>query len=213
MSISSPDLLRQSSLELIASEETEGHTPPPFAKWIAALGESLEQPPQQETLSEEEPEEALALPLQTAIPFTPPLPLASAPVATPRISPLEPAAWVAPLFEKMASHLLVVHLPDAIQTSFVLDQPQFKDSPFFGTEIRIKEFSSAPKAFNVEIISGPVAIATLHAHEQRLLSLFAQGEFPFIIHRLETQIREEREPSSSGYDDEGADDQHEDPPS
>ncbi len=211
MSISSPDLLQPPSLEQITSEETEEYTPPPFARWIAALGESLEQPPQ-ESLFEEEIEEALSLPLPGVVPFTLPLPIASAPVTLQGIS-AKPVAWITPLFEKIASHLLVIHLPDAIQTSFILNQPQFKDSPFFGTEIRIKEFSSAPKAFNIEIISDPVAIATLHAHEQRLLSLFAKGEFPFIIHRLETQIREEREPPSSGYDDEGADDQHEDPPS
>ncbi len=85
------------------------------------------------------------------------------------------------LFEKMASAMIVMCSPGETETTIYLDN---------GTRVTIREFSTAPKAFNVEIASHHThALATIDAHKQELLSAFHEGNFNFSIHRFETQLQ------------------------
>ena len=92
------------------------------------------------------------------------------------------------LFEKVASSMVIMHSNEEQETTFVLDNPNFASSPFFGTKITIKEYSTAPKAFNIEISSYPAALAQIAAHQGDLMAAFQNGRFNFSVHRLDTQL-------------------------
>src|SRR5581483_3594376 len=67
------------------------------------------------------------------------------------------------LFEKMASCMIVMNASNDVETTLFLDGANFASSSLFGAQITIKEFSTAPKAFNVEIISNSNAAAMIDA--------------------------------------------------
>lgn len=98
------------------------------------------------------------------------------------------------LFEKMASTMIVMQTSGEAETTLFLDSPQFASSIFFGTQITIREFSTAPKAFNVEIVSTPSAIHAIDPCKNDLLSAFQNGHFNFSIHRFDTYIHTEERP-------------------
>jgi hypothetical protein len=95
------------------------------------------------------------------------------------------------LFEKMASTMLVMTSSGEQETTLFLDGAQFSSSPFFGTRITIKEFSTAPKIFNVEIASQQAALHVLAAHTGSLMAAFESNKFSFSVHRLTTQLQED----------------------
>lgn len=92
------------------------------------------------------------------------------------------------LFEKMAAAMIVQTSTHETETTLFLDNPQ---SLFCGTQITIREFSSAPKVFNIEITSNPTAAACIEAHKASLLAAFHQERFSFSVHRLETYMQQE----------------------
>ncbi len=110
--------------------------------------------------------------------------LFSNPIAAVKTLPPEIEA----LFEKMASAMIVMSSPGETETTIFLDH--HPSSLFLGTQITIREFSTAPKAFNIEIATHhPAALAMIDAHKQELLSAFHDGNFNFSVHRLETQLQ------------------------
>ncbi len=92
------------------------------------------------------------------------------------------------IFERMASMMLVMSSAEETQTTLILDQPQFSSSPLYGTQITIREFSAAPKTFNIEIASNPNACHLLSSHAGALMAAFEAGNFSFRVHRFETHI-------------------------
>lgn len=180
--------------EMIPSCEQELTLPKPFPPL-------LERDPQlhdpwilvcQENEEEQDVEVCpITLALMPALALPPSAP-ATQPPSTPAISDLTP------LFNTMASSMMVLDLSGETHTIVTLNHPCFVDSPLFGTQIIIKEFSAAPKTFNVEILASPQAFATLQHSQQQLLARFEAGDFNFHIHRLETLIQ--REPTSLSVD-------------
>jgi len=108
--------------------------------------------------------------------------------------PVQLPAEVEALFEKMAGTMLVLSSSNETETTVFLDSPQFNNSPFYGTRITIKEFSTAPKAFNIEIASSALALNAIDVHKPALLSAFAKGDFNFSIGRFDTEILQEDRP-------------------
>lgn len=102
----------------------------------------------------------------------------------------ELSAEMEAMFEKMASCMIVMNASNDVETTLFLDSANFASSSLFGTQITIKEFSTAPKTFNVEIISNPNAVAVIDASKNSLLSHFHKGNFNFSIHRLDTHIEQ-----------------------
>jgi hypothetical protein len=98
---------------------------------------------------------------------------------------------IAIIFEKMAASMIVMSSSGEIETTLFLDNPA---SIFYGTKITIREFSTAPKAFNVEITSFTPAINAIESGRNDLLSAFQNGNFNFSIHRFETFIHSEERP-------------------
>lgn len=154
------------------------------------------------SLIEEELEEEAAV--LAELPTPPPFLGASAPFslesAAASLAPLHSSLPLA--MEKMIGTLILMHCTGETHTTLCLDQPQFANSPFFGTQITIKEFSTAPKAFNIEIISNPASLLSIQKGSETLLSLFAKGDFGFSVHRLEISASENQHPSYQ--EDEGA---------
>jgi hypothetical protein len=107
----------------------------------------------------------------------------------PILHPLSPEIEL--IFEKMASSMIVMSSSGEVETTLFLDNP---NSIFYGTTITIREFSTAPKAFNVEITSFTPAIQAIESSKNDLLSAFQNGNFNFSIHRLETFIQSEERP-------------------
>ncbi|MBS0620227.1 MAG: hypothetical protein JSS61_02060 [Verrucomicrobia bacterium] len=91
------------------------------------------------------------------------------------------------LFEKTASAMLVMHSQQETETTLFIDHP---DSLFCGTRITIREFSTAPLSYNIEIGSHPALLATLELHKATFLAAFQRSNFPFSIHRLDTHIEQ-----------------------
>ncbi|MBI3237027.1 MAG: hypothetical protein HYZ48_04940 [Chlamydiales bacterium] len=96
------------------------------------------------------------------------------------------------LFEKMASLMLLHDSALEEETTFFLEGKQFQNSLFYGTQIKITEFSSAPKAFNVSIATTYPALVQLEVHKAALLKAFARGGFSFSVHRLDLEVRDEK---------------------
>jgi hypothetical protein len=93
-------------------------------------------------------------------------------------------------FEKMASCMIVMDASKDMETTLFLDNPHFASSALFGTQITIREFSTAPKAFNIEILSNPTGVALIDASKNDLLSAFRDGNFNFTVNRFDTHIEQ-----------------------
>lgn len=100
----------------------------------------------------------------------------------------ELSAEIELLFEKMASCMIVMQSSHEAETTLVLEGPGFASSSLFGTQITVREFSTAPKIFNVEILAGAHAAAIIESNKKGLLSHFENGNFNFSVHRLDTHI-------------------------
>jgi hypothetical protein len=86
--------------------------------------------------------------------------------------------------------MLVMNASNDVETTLFLDNPHFASSALFGTQITIREFSTAPKAFNIEIISNPGGVALIDAGKNDLLNAFREGNFNFTVHRFDTHIEQ-----------------------
>lgn len=95
------------------------------------------------------------------------------------------------LFEKMASQMIVMHAEGETETTLVLDNPS---SMFYGTKITIREFSTAPKIFNIEIAGSLRGTTAIEAGKNDLMSAFQNGHFNFSVHRLDTHIQSDDRP-------------------
>ena len=152
----------------------------------------------------EEKEAALKPPSEEVI-TAPPPPL---PEITPPSPPTEttPYAQLSPavlaLFERIAGVMTVMTQSGVTETTVSLTSDQFKSSPFYRAEIVIREYSSAPKQFNIEVRGNAEAVAQFQANIPYLESTFRTGKYNFGIHRLETSIQKiEEEPVSRDKED------------
>lgn len=110
------------------------------------------------------------------------------------MTPTHLPAEIEALFEKMAGTMLLLNSTNESETTLFLNSPQFDQSLFYGARITIREFSTAPKAFNVEIATSAAALTLLNSHKSALMAAFAKGDFNFSVERLETEIQETDRP-------------------
>lgn len=110
---------------------------------------------------------------------------------TPAPPPLEsPFANLPPqvqqLFEKMVGVMTVMNTTGVQETTISLDNPQFEKSVFYGAEIVITEFSSAPKAFNIELRGSENAMNLFAQNSQRILDEIQKNDYNFTVTRIDT---------------------------
>jgi hypothetical protein len=92
---------------------------------------------------------------------------------------------IEPIFEEMVSQMSFLHENGIQQTTFTYDS---KTSVLSGVQVVIKEFSTAPKSFNVELMGTPEAVVLLQKNVSDLVAAFNAEERPFKINRLETHL-------------------------
>src|SRR5581483_6323643 len=111
-------------------------------------------------------------------------PAAPAPESLPPYALLNPQ--IQEMFDRMVGVMTVMTQSGMTETTFTLNSPQFASSVFFGTQIIIQEFSTAPQAFNIQINGAPQAIGLLQNNADELMAAFQAGNYGFRVNRLET---------------------------
>ncbi|MES2121651.1 MAG: hypothetical protein V4492_02595 [Chlamydiota bacterium] len=118
-----------------------------------------------------------------ALPAPPPEGLPSYTTLTPQVMEL---------FDRMVGTMTVMTASDMTETVVTLNAPQFASSVFFGSQIIIQEFSSAPKQFNIKLNGSAQAVALFQGNADDLMAAFQGGKFGFKVHRLETGLLEDQ---------------------
>lgn len=98
---------------------------------------------------------------------------------------------IAELCAKLVDMLCITHTSGLTQTTFCLQTESLRNSPLFGTKITIAEYSTAPKAFNIQICSSAQGVALCQRHLGQLMSALHEGKRTFSVHRLETELLSE----------------------
>ncbi len=128
-------------------------------------------------------------------------------LAPPLIAPPPPVVETTPymqlppqalaLFEKMVGVMTVMVQSGVRETTFTLTAEPFKGSHFFGAEVVIREYSTAPMQYNVELKGSQEAVAQFQANIPYMESALRTGGYNFGIHRIETSLKRiEEEPVS-----------------
>jgi hypothetical protein len=113
-----------------------------------------------------------------------------APEALPPYATMHPQ--VMEIFDRMVGVMTVMSMSGMTETVISLNTPQFASSVFFGTQIIIREFSTAPQAFNIQLNGTPQALALFQGNADDLMAAFQAGNYNFRVHRLETGLLSER---------------------
>lgn len=97
------------------------------------------------------------------------------------------------LFERIVGVVTLLQTKTGIsQTTLNLNQPQFASSIFFGSQITIEEWDSAPKEFNIRFSGTEQAVKAFTEHKQELETALTDGfetkRFRFKVHRVETDL-------------------------
>ena len=124
------------------------------------------------------------------LPTTTPTPTAAPPPGTPAPPPLvAPFAHLSPqvqqVFERMVGVMTVMTDSGTTQTTINLDNPRFAESVFFGAQIIVSEFSTAPKAFNIELLGNQQAMNLMTANAEELVAAFQAGNYNFKVNRID----------------------------
>lgn len=127
--------------------------------------------------------ESTISPMPTQTP--PPLPAAPPMVIQPYMQ-LTPEMLA--VFEKMIGVMSVMNTSGITQTTIHLTSPQFASSLFYGAQIVIKEYSTAPRAYNIQILGSAKAVDYLQGKLTTLTTALQKGEYAFTVNRLETGL-------------------------
>lgn len=99
---------------------------------------------------------------------------------------------ISQLFDRMVGTITIMNDSGIKTTEFILSGEEFASSIFYGAHITITEYSTAPKAFNIQLSASPKAVALFQENMPNLLVNFASSNYAFRINRLETSLIEER---------------------
>jgi hypothetical protein len=92
------------------------------------------------------------------------------------------------LFDKMVGTMTVMSYSGIKETEVTLNTPKFASSVFFGSQIIIQEYSSAPHSFNIQLNGSPEALALFEGHADELMAAFQYGNYNFRVNRLEAGL-------------------------
>ncbi|HKZ00289.1 MAG TPA: hypothetical protein VJ112_03885, partial [Rhabdochlamydiaceae bacterium] len=91
----------------------------------------------------------------------------------------------------MVGVITVMSSSGVTETVITLNSPQFASSVFFGAQIIIQEYSTAPKAFNIQLNGNPQALDIFQGNADDLMAAFQYGNYNFKINRLDTGLLRE----------------------
>jgi hypothetical protein len=159
------------------------------------------QPFKKETPNKETPQPFVAPPSSPLGPLF----IAPAPASAPAYTLLKPEALA--LFERMVSQIMVMQTSGITETTLTLNTPEFASSMFAGSQIIIREFSTAPLAYNIEFVGTDQNVPIFDRNIESLRSAFASERRSFTINRIESsRLRTEKRPlfhRKKGPSDEG----------
>lgn len=92
------------------------------------------------------------------------------------------------IFERMVGVMTIMAQEGVKQTTMVLDSPQFANSLLFGSEITITEYSTAPRAFNIEFLGTSQAVNLMQGSIEELVAAFNAGHYTFKVNRIEAAL-------------------------
>ncbi len=173
--------------ELAQEASLEGAAPAPAAPFAPSLEEKKEKKVEGKEIPGEETAGA-PLPLPGELPgLAAPLP---SPEALPSYANIHPQ--VMELFDRMVGVMTVMSMSGITETVITLNTPQFASSVFFGSQIIIQEYSTAPQAYNIQLNGSAQAVALFQGNADDLMAAFQAGNYNFRVHRLETGHLTER---------------------
>ncbi len=82
--------------------------------------------------------------------------------------------------------MTVMNTTGVTKTTINLDNPKFANSVFYGAQIVISEFSTAPKAYNIQLLGNQQAVALFTNNAQELVAAFQAGNYTFKVNRIDT---------------------------
>ena len=96
------------------------------------------------------------------------------------------------LFERMVGVLMIMTDSRMTETVITLNTPHFASSVFYGAQITIQEYTSAPKIFNIQLSGNPESVALFEENADDLMAAFQHGNYNFRVNRLETSYQSDR---------------------
>ncbi len=120
-----------------------------------------------------------------------PLFIAPAPPVAPAYTQL--SGEMLALFEKMVSQIFIMQANGINETTIHLNTPEFASSMFAGAQIVIKEFSTAPLAFNIEFLGSPQNSLYFEQNIATLRAAFASEDRKYSINRIESRLLSKQE--------------------
>lgn len=95
------------------------------------------------------------------------------------------------LFEKMVGQITIMLEPKGpTETTIHLSSPEYANSMFYGAQIKISEFSTAPRAYNIEFFGSPKNSAYFQKNISSLKAAF-KGEKRFSIESIAVSLLQE----------------------
>lgn len=98
------------------------------------------------------------------------------------------------LFEKMVSVITILKDSGITETTINLNTPEFANSQFYGAQIIIREYSTAPLTYNIELLGNPLAADLFQKNLTKLRSAFDDPKLRFRVNRLDSSISKEPHP-------------------
>lgn len=162
-------------IEQVAEAENAPATPLPQGSWEKMKAKKEDKISEAAQTESEQNAPQIPIPIPNVIPpeITPATPYAS----------LHPQVW--DLFERMVGVMTIMNGSGITETTINLTGDQFKASPFFGTQITIREFTTAPKNYNIEMLIPSQVTKTVERNYNDLVAAFQAGNYNFKVNRLE----------------------------
>jgi hypothetical protein len=120
-----------------------------------------------------------------------PLFIAPAPLTAPAYTLLN--GQMLELFEKMISQIFIMQANGINETTIHLNTPEFASSMFSGAQIIIKEYSTAPLAFNIEFLGSPQNSLFFEQNIASLRAAFSSEDRKYSINRIESRLFQKSE--------------------
>lgn len=91
------------------------------------------------------------------------------------------------LFEKMIAMISIMQDSGMSETTIHLD------SHYYGAQIIIREYSSAPLTYNIELVGNPMAVALFRKNLNLLRSAFDDPKLRYRVHRLDASLDQKKD--------------------
>ncbi|MBF5060133.1 hypothetical protein [Candidatus Neptunochlamydia vexilliferae] len=164
----SPKEIREQKITQAQKEAKEFAPPPPEEGEQEGMGQRKKK--DDDTFIEATPDTA-SVPLPS---FDAPLPPVIPSDATPAFSHLSPEVYE--LFERVGGVMIIQQDMGVTTTTMNIDMP---DSVFHGAQIIVDHYSTAPHAYNIQLVGNPESVKLFTENLDALKNSFIEGNFKF----------------------------------